>query len=93
MDLYLMADWKTANVRKAAAADESHNEALCCFDELRGPLRRYLLCAGASPADADDAVQETFLRLYRHLEKSGGFSFGGNRLLVVDGIVVNVQKP
>jgi RNA polymerase sigma-70 factor (ECF subfamily) len=32
------------------------------------------MCAGASPADADEAVQESFLRLYQHLEKSGGLS-------------------
>jgi RNA polymerase sigma-70 factor (ECF subfamily) len=71
MDLYLMADWQTANATKSAAADQRRDEALRCFDDLRSPLRRYLLCSGASPADADDALQETFLRLYRHLEKSG----------------------
>jgi RNA polymerase sigma-70 factor (ECF subfamily) len=70
MDLYL-AMGGTAKVTKAAAADQPRDEALRWFDELRDPLRRYLLCSGASPADADDAVQETFLRLYRHLEKSG----------------------
>jgi RNA polymerase sigma-70 factor (ECF subfamily) len=71
MDLYLTAEGGTANVTKAAAADQPGEEALRWFDELRHPLRRYLLCAGASPADADDAVQEAFLRLYRHLQKSG----------------------
>jgi RNA polymerase sigma factor (sigma-70 family) len=73
MDLYLMADGRTANVTKATtAADQSErDEALRWFDELHDPLRRYLLCAGASPADADDAVQESFLRLHRHLEKKG----------------------
>jgi len=69
-----MADWRIAGVTKAAAADRRRDEALRCFDELRDPLRRYLMCAGASPADADDAVQETFLRLYRHLEKNGELS-------------------
>src|SRR6478672_473483 len=72
MDVYLMADGGTANVTKAAApADQPREEALRWFDELRDPLRRYLMCTGANPADADDAVQETFLRLYQHLEKSG----------------------
>ena len=72
MNLYLMANEGTANGAKAAAADDQpREEALRWFDELRDPLRRYLLCSGASPADADDAVQETFLRLYRHLEKCG----------------------
>lgn len=67
-----MADGGTAKVTRAAeAGDPVRGEALRWFDELRDPLRRYLLCSGASPADADDAVQESFLRLYRHLEKNG----------------------
>jgi RNA polymerase sigma-70 factor, ECF subfamily len=70
MDLYWMAEWETANLTKGAAADRTR-ETLRRFDELRDPLRRYLMCAGASAADADDAVQETFLRLYRQLEKNG----------------------
>ena len=41
------------------------------FDELRVPLRRYLICSGASATDADDAVQESFLRLHRHLGSEG----------------------
>jgi RNA polymerase sigma-70 factor (ECF subfamily) len=71
MDLYLMADGGTVNTARAAAADQLRREALHWFDELREPLRRYLLCAGASPADTDDAVQESFLRLYQHLARSG----------------------
>jgi RNA polymerase sigma-70 factor (ECF subfamily) len=74
MDLYLMADWGTANLTKSATVDQRRGEALRCFDEFREPLRRYLMCAGASAADADDAVQETFLRLFRHLEKDGDLS-------------------
>jgi RNA polymerase sigma-70 factor (ECF subfamily) len=74
MDLYLMADGAMANLTKAAAADQARDEALRWFDELRDPLRRYLMCAGASPADADEAVQESFLRLYQHLKKSGDLS-------------------
>jgi RNA polymerase sigma-70 factor (ECF subfamily) len=72
MDLYWMADGATANPAKVtAAADLARDEALRWFDELRDPLRRYLMCAGASPADADEALQESFLRLYRQLEKNG----------------------
>jgi RNA polymerase sigma-70 factor (ECF subfamily) len=66
-----MAHRGTANVTKAAVADDPREEALRWFDELRDPLRRYLLCAGVSAADTDDVVQETFLRLYKHLEKNG----------------------
>ena len=67
-----MADEGPASISKAApAADQARGEALHWFDELRDPLRRYLMCAGAGPADADEAVQESFLRLYQHLEKGG----------------------
>ena len=67
-----MADGEVAGLAKARrAVDPVRDEVLRWFDELRGPLRRYLLSAGASPADADDGVQEAFLQLYRHLEKDG----------------------
>jgi RNA polymerase sigma-70 factor (ECF subfamily) len=64
MDLYLMADNGIANSSPAP------DEVLRWFDELRDPLRRYLMCAGADRADADEAVQETFLRLYLQFRKN-----------------------
>jgi RNA polymerase sigma-70 factor (ECF subfamily) len=72
MELYLMAaDRTAAGARASTAAESAREEALRWFDELRDPLRRYLLCSGASAADADEAVQESFLRLYQHLERNG----------------------
>jgi RNA polymerase sigma-70 factor, ECF subfamily len=41
------------------------------FDELRGPLYRYLLCLSVNSTEADEIVQETFFRLYRHLHHGG----------------------
>jgi RNA polymerase sigma-70 factor (ECF subfamily) len=41
------------------------------FGELRGPLYRYLLCLSMRSTEADEIVQETFLRLYRHLHAGG----------------------
>jgi len=70
MDLYLAADRGMATVTKAAAP-AGEPEVLRWFDELHNPLRRYLSLAGAGAADADDAVQETFLRLHQHLAKGG----------------------
>jgi RNA polymerase sigma-70 factor (ECF subfamily) len=72
MELYLMAN-EAAGARTNTAKPGSpvREEALHWFDEWREPLRRYLLCSGATPADADEAVQESFLRLYQHLEKGG----------------------
>lgn len=41
------------------------------FDELREPVYRHVLCLRVCPAEADDIIQETFLRLYRHLHAGG----------------------
>jgi RNA polymerase sigma-70 factor, ECF subfamily len=41
------------------------------FVELREPLYRYLLCVSVSPTEADEIVQETFFRLYRHVHAGG----------------------
>src|ERR1700692_1622679 len=41
------------------------------YDELHEPVYRYLLCRSASAVDADDIIQETFLRLYLHLNAGG----------------------
>jgi RNA polymerase sigma-70 factor (ECF subfamily) len=71
MDLCLMADNEIANLSGAAkAAYPASNDVLRWFDELRDPLRRYLICAGADHADADEAVQETFLKLHLQLRKN-----------------------
>ena len=44
-----------------------------CFQELvsrlRAPLAAFLARRLPAPADADDAVQETFLRAYRHIDR------------------------
>ena len=41
------------------------------FDELRERVYRYLLCLSVSSSEAEDIIQETFLRLYRHLHAGG----------------------
>jgi RNA polymerase sigma-70 factor (ECF subfamily) len=38
------------------------------FREIRLPLYGYLVCIGLKPHEADDIVQEAFLRLHRQLE-------------------------
>jgi RNA polymerase sigma-70 factor (ECF subfamily) len=54
-----------------ATGQTARAEAGWWFDELRVPVYRYLVCGGLGPADAEEVVQETFLRLYRHLSRSG----------------------
>lgn len=46
-------------------------EVTALYRELREPLLRYLVCLGLSSDEAQDVVQETFLRLHRHV-KAGG---------------------
>lgn len=41
------------------------------YDREQVPLRRYLLFLGVNDATAQEIVQETFLRLFRHLGKNG----------------------
>jgi RNA polymerase sigma-70 factor (ECF subfamily) len=41
------------------------------YVELREPVYRYLLCLSVSPTEADEIVQETFFRLYRHVHAGG----------------------
>ena len=45
---------------------ESIQEVIRLFDETHAPLRRYLIFLGLSPEDADDCLQEAFLRLHKH---------------------------
>ena len=66
-----MADAGAAKLSRIAdPTDRARAEAIRWFDELRTPVRRYLICAGAAAMDADEAVQETFLRLYLHLAQN-----------------------
>jgi len=51
------------------AADSG--EATTLYHELRKPLVRYLVCLGLSADDAQDAVQDAFLRLHKHLSAGG----------------------
>ena len=59
-----------------SAADErrdpSHREQIVqLFREIRTPLYSYLVCIGLKPHEADDIVQEAFLRLHRQLAAGG----------------------
>jgi RNA polymerase sigma-70 factor (ECF subfamily) len=41
------------------------------YDQFRPSLYGYLISLGLAPQQADDAVQETFLRLFEHLQSDG----------------------
>src|SRR5271169_183828 len=46
-------------------------EATNLYRQLRKPLLRYLVCLGLSADEAQDAVQDAFLSLQRHLSTGG----------------------
>jgi len=50
---------------------EARQTTSAMFRELRDPLSRYLIYAGTPGADVEEIVQETFLKLYRHLAAGG----------------------
>lgn len=52
-------------------ADGPEQRITLLYDALRPSLYRYLISSGLSPQDVEEVVQETFLRLYRHM-RSGG---------------------
>src|SRR5258708_15659 len=54
-----------AQIREEVLPDQ---EVIQLFDDARTALRRYMILLGTSPEDADDGVQEAFLRLHKHLE-------------------------
>jgi RNA polymerase sigma-70 factor (ECF subfamily) len=46
-------------------------EVTALYRELRKPLLRYMVCLGLSTDEAQDAVQDAFLSLHRHLATGG----------------------
>jgi RNA polymerase sigma-70 factor, ECF subfamily len=46
-------------------------EVTALYRELRQPLLRYLVCLGLSSDEAQDVVQDAFLRLHQHLASGG----------------------
>ena len=54
--------------RAAPQASDAGAQVIRLFDELRASLFRYLRWLGSTAEEADDAIQETFLRLHTHLQ-------------------------
>jgi RNA polymerase sigma-70 factor (ECF subfamily) len=52
---------------KACESPDARGRVMRLFGELRESLFRYLRWLGCTPEEADDAIQEAFLRLHTHL--------------------------
>lgn len=62
---------EVAGIRRNPADLPPQHEAAWWFDELHVRLYRYLVFHGLGPEDAEEVVQDTFLRLHRHLTRRG----------------------
>ena len=49
------------------AREAVRERTVALFRELREPLGRYLASLGVKPSEIDELIQESFLRLHRHL--------------------------
>lgn len=54
---------------QAAEREALNEEVLTLYDQFRRPLQRYLGSLGLSALDTEEALQETFLALLRHLRQ------------------------
>src|SRR5215469_2805104 len=55
------------SVSAAARPSRLEDEVVALFDQLRGPVLRYLLSMRIAVPDAEEVIQEVFLALFRHL--------------------------
>ncbi len=58
----------SANPAEITPRDPQQEKALALFDELRGPLQRYVLSLGVVPDHTEEMIQESFLKLFEHLK-------------------------
>jgi RNA polymerase sigma-70 factor (ECF subfamily) len=49
----------------------TEDQVMDLFTEMRSPVMRHLIWLNLRPDQAEDVVQETFLRLHQHLSRSG----------------------
>jgi|ERR1700733_8281172 len=68
-------------------------EVVDLYDELRLPLYGYLICMGLTPQEADDVIQDAFLRLVRFLQDGGQIKSHRSWIYrVAHNLGVNLQK-
>ncbi len=58
-------------VKPSAPGPDHAAEALRLFDDLGAPLFRFCLATLRDGADAEDVVQDTFVKLLQHLKRGG----------------------
>jgi RNA polymerase sigma-70 factor (ECF subfamily) len=76
-----------------AAVDRLQTQLGAMYDTLRVPVVRYLICLGLRREEADEIVQETFLRAYKQLQGDGSDSnLRGWVFRVAHNLAINHHK-
>jgi RNA polymerase sigma-70 factor (ECF subfamily) len=60
---------RATDLSQAERQSDLESEVIELFDHLQDRLCRYLLSLGLSAPDAEEIVQETYLALFRHLQR------------------------
>ena len=68
LDLHFNADAVSSGDQRTLPLEQ---QIAHLYEELRLPLFRYLLCMRVIPEEAEETIQESFLRLYKHLHAGG----------------------
>lgn len=68
-ELNLLIATAASSASRAHSASAVAEDVVALFDQLRNPLLRYLLSFSLAVPDSEDILQETFLALFRHLER------------------------
>jgi RNA polymerase sigma-70 factor, ECF subfamily len=71
LDPDLTVDGVLDRPQETSRKQTARRVAASLFTELRDPVSRYLLHIGHGPGDIEEIVQETFLKLFRHLCAGG----------------------
>jgi len=67
-DSIVELSFPTTAAASSAKPSEIECEVMSLFEQFRNPLLRYVLSFGLSVHDAEEATQEVFLALFRHLQ-------------------------
>jgi RNA polymerase sigma-70 factor, ECF subfamily len=68
LSLHLSADAARLGDQRTVQLEE---QIARLYDELRHPIFHHLLCMRIAPEEAEEVIQESFLRLYKHLHAGG----------------------
>jgi RNA polymerase sigma-70 factor (ECF subfamily) len=78
---------------RSSSAQKIEEQIVECFSQLRLPIYRYLIGIHVAPEEAEELIQESFLRLYEQLSRGGRIeNIRGWAFRVAHNLAVNELK-